>query len=322
MKLRHMLQVAVCARVRDHEMPLAGLSRDMAAVPCGGGGDGGAGQEEDEQHQQQHPMRGVWQEMLHATQDHGRWLAAVAETYHYAYSAGSVEADADVRALTGALLGGGGGGDQQPGQGHGGGGGLAATEEERKLFLLEAEDVRALRLALDAQEAHGQRKWRPAAEYARAFARTPVGAALLAPGSGRKGEEEEEEAAMTAAATATTVGPSPLQQHQVQQQGHRRGRGGSDAVVGFAPAPAFVQPPNHGALTSWKRSCLLADLRERAVRERLRYRGEGDRLFDIPRGDPEPRHLMASRVTGAQREIVCGVVCPPGWPPLPDRFRG
>ncbi|TLS28021.1 hypothetical protein PpBr36_00281 [Pyricularia pennisetigena] len=145
MKLRFALQTAICSRIKDHEPPVAGLDGRMIASTK----------------RITDMLVGSCRKM--APEKELELMCKIQSQY---YHCGGIKSDQDIQWLTSKLA------SSKRGSC------IPTTEEERLLFFLRTSDMEALREVLDAQESHGQAKWRPAVEYCRIFAETPAGMAL------------------------------------------------------------------------------------------------------------------------------------------------
>ncbi|TLD23010.1 hypothetical protein PspLS_07494 [Pyricularia sp. CBS 133598] len=145
MKLRYALQIAICSRIKDHEPPVAGLNSRMIAST------------------KQITDVLVDSCRIMAPEKELELMCKIQSQY---YHCGGIKSDKDIQWLTSKLS------TLKRGSC------ITAPDEERLLFFLRTSDMKALREALDAQESHGQAKWRPAVEYCRIFAETPAGMAL------------------------------------------------------------------------------------------------------------------------------------------------
>ncbi|EHA53792.1 hypothetical protein MGG_04570 [Pyricularia oryzae 70-15] len=145
MKLRYALQIAICSRIRDHEPPVAGLNSRMIAS-----------------------TKQITDVLVNSCKKMApeKELELMCKIQSQYYHCGGIKSDKDIQWLTSKLS------TLKRGSC------ITASEEERLIFFLRASDMKALREALDAQESHGQAKWRPAVEYCRIFAETPAGMAL------------------------------------------------------------------------------------------------------------------------------------------------
>ncbi|KAI6354451.1 hypothetical protein MCOR25_008595 [Pyricularia grisea] len=146
MKLRFALQMAICSRIKDHEPPVAGANSRMIAS-----------------------TEKITKVLLESSRkmDLLEEVQLVCKIQSQQYHCGGIESDKDIQWLTSKLS------TLKRGSC------MTASEEERLLFFLHTSDMKTLREALDAQESHGQAKWRPAVEYCRIFAETPAGMALM-----------------------------------------------------------------------------------------------------------------------------------------------
>lgn len=76
-------------------------------------------------------------------------------------------------------------------------------------------------------------------------------------------------------------------------------------------------PCSPNTLCEWKEKCFLHELREKAVKAKLRRRGVPDFFFDVEQSGYVPRHVYSGKVSTEQRAIISGTIYPHDAEKLP-----